>query len=49
MTLNDADDAIAQLTQMLTLPSGKSPPFLRADPEWDALRSNPKFQKLERE
>jgi serine/threonine-protein kinase len=48
MALNDPDDAVAELAQVLTLPSGKSAAYLRVDPEWDSLRTNPGFQKLTR-
>ncbi len=44
--LGDTSDAITQVARMLQLPSGKSPPYFRVDPEWDALRGNPAFQRL---
>jgi TolB-like protein/tetratricopeptide (TPR) repeat protein len=46
VALNDQDSAIEALTQVLKLPSGKSPAYLRIDPEWDPVRSNPKFAQL---
>jgi serine/threonine protein kinase/tetratricopeptide (TPR) repeat protein len=38
--------AINQLETLLSVPSQISPGLLRADPLWDPLRSNPRFQRL---
>jgi len=44
--VGEHDAAITRLATLLTIPSGLSLPFLRADPMWDPLRGNPRFQKL---
>jgi len=46
LLVGDHDAAIKRLAHLLTIPSELSVPFLRADPMWDSLRSNPGFQKL---
>ena len=50
--LDDADEAIDQLTYLLSIPQAEflwhliSVPQLRLDPQWDSLRENPRFQRL---
>ena len=44
--VGEHDAAIKRLAYLLTIPSELSVPFLRADPMWDPLRSNPAFQRL---
>ena len=46
MLAGEADAAITRLAYLLTIPSDVSVPMLRADPTWDPLRSNPRFQRL---
>jgi serine/threonine-protein kinase len=40
------DAAIDRLEYLLSIPSSVSRPRLRADPVWDPLRRNPRFQRL---
>ena len=46
--LGDADHAIPILKRLLQIPYGGAitPAFLRLDPVWDQIRSDPRFQKL---
>jgi serine/threonine-protein kinase len=44
--VGEHDAAIKRLAYLLTIPSELSVPFLRADPMWDPLRGNPRFQAL---
>ena len=46
LMVGETDRAIDQLDSILRLPFYVSPGWLRIDPEWDALRGNPRFQKL---
>ncbi|HEX4440062.1 MAG TPA: protein kinase [Thermoanaerobaculia bacterium] len=46
MLAGDADQAIATLERILKSPFYLTPAWLKVDPTWDSLRSNPKFQKL---
>jgi tetratricopeptide (TPR) repeat protein len=45
-TLGEADSAVKQLRTLLSIPSGVSVPWLRADPTWDPVRRDPGFQAL---
>ncbi|HKT59979.1 MAG TPA: tetratricopeptide repeat protein, partial [Gemmatimonadales bacterium] len=40
------DDAVKKLEYLLSVPSLISPPVLRVDPAWDALRAHPGFRRL---
>jgi serine/threonine-protein kinase len=42
----DADAALDRLDYLLSIPSWVSVPWLRMDPQWDALRGNPGFDRL---
>jgi hypothetical protein len=44
--VGDQDAAVRELEHLLSIPSQVSIPLLRADPSWNALRSNPAFQRL---
>jgi tetratricopeptide (TPR) repeat protein len=46
MAAGAAEQAIAILERLLTVPSWVSPTELRVDPTWDRLRSHPRFQRL---
>jgi TolB-like protein/Flp pilus assembly protein TadD len=38
--------ALQELAKLVTLPNGPTPGTLRAEPEWDPLRGDPRFEKL---
>jgi serine/threonine-protein kinase len=44
--VGEHDAAIKRLAYLLTIPAGVSLPVLRADPMWDPLRGNRRFQQL---
>jgi len=44
--LGERDEAIEQLEIVLSRPGPLSAGWLRADPFWDSLRANPRFQRL---
>jgi hypothetical protein len=44
--LGESDEAISQLEQLLKVPSVLSRNYLRLDPLFTPLRSNPRFQRL---
>jgi len=46
MLVGETDSAIGRLAYLLTIPSTVSVPLLRADPMWDPLRGNARFQRL---
>jgi len=46
LLVGDHDAAITRLAYLLTIPSDVSVPMLRADPMWDPLRKDPRFQRL---
>jgi Flp pilus assembly protein TadD len=45
-TVGEADSTVKQLRTLLSIPSGISVPWLRADPTWDPVRGDPGFQAL---
>jgi Flp pilus assembly protein TadD len=42
----ETDAALDRLDYLLSIPSWISVPWLRMDPQWDALRGNPGFNRL---
>ena len=48
MALGDREAAIAELRAILQKPYFLSPGWLRIDPTWDPLRTDPRFEKLVR-
>ncbi len=46
MMCGDFDTALALLDRSLQTPSGVTIQELRLDPVWDALRADPRFQRL---
>ena len=44
--IGDYDAALEQLEALVSLPGGRSIPFLGPDPVWDPLRDRPRFQRL---
>ena len=44
--VGDRDATIAELPALLAVPSEISVPALRTDPDWDSLRTHPRFQRL---
>ena len=44
--VGEHDAAITRLAYLLTIPIDLSVPYVRADPMWEPLRGNPRFQKL---
>ena len=45
-TVGEADSTVKVLRTLLSIPSGISVPWLRADPTWDPIRRDPGFQAL---
>jgi hypothetical protein len=43
---NESDRALDLLTELIAMPNGPTRGTLRAEREWDALRDNPRFEKL---
>jgi hypothetical protein len=44
--VGDYDAALDKIEYLLSIPSWLSVPVLRLDPDWDPLRTFPRFQKL---
>jgi TolB-like protein/Flp pilus assembly protein TadD len=44
--VGERDLALQQLAELSTLPNGPTPGTLRAEPEWDPLRGDPRFENL---
>ena len=44
--VDEYDRALALLEHSLSSPGGATPFALQTDPVWDALRANPRFQRL---
>jgi TolB-like protein/Flp pilus assembly protein TadD len=44
--LGQTDRALGELERLVRLPGGPPPGTLRVEPQWDALRDDPRFQKL---
>jgi TolB-like protein/Flp pilus assembly protein TadD len=42
----ESDLALSELTRLMSLPGGPTAGTLRAEPEWDALREDARFQEL---
>jgi serine/threonine-protein kinase len=46
MMVGEHDAAVDRLAYLLSIPGQLTVALLRADPTWDSLRSNPRFQRL---
>jgi Cytochrome c biogenesis factor len=44
--VGERDLALEQLATLVEVPNGPTPGTLRAEPEWDALRGDPRFEKI---
>ena len=44
--IGEYDAAVDQLEELLAADSPVTLPWLKADPTWDPLRDNPRFQQL---
>jgi hypothetical protein len=47
--VGERDLALEQLARLIEVPNGPTPGTLRIEPEWDALRGDPRFEKLANE
>jgi serine/threonine-protein kinase len=44
--VGERDLALEQLARLIEVPNGPTPGTLRIEPEWDALRGDPRFDKI---
>jgi TolB-like protein/Flp pilus assembly protein TadD len=44
--VGERDLALEQLATLVEVPNGPTPGTLRAEPEWDSLRGDPRFEKI---
>ena len=44
--VGECDSALKQLATLVEVPNGPTRGTLRAEPEWDSLRGDPRFEKI---